>query len=114
VGDISREAGEVDSIRLDLVAGSTVDLKFSATFETAVDLADATGADVPITWTGTTVRTAVGVPVTSTGRHVFHVRAVNGGQGTYSFTATPRWATKLTMTGAMGEALIVSLPRAAR
>lgn len=109
-GDISREAGEVDSIRVELVAGSTVDLKFSATFETAVDLVDATGAELPVTWSGTTIRTAAGVPVTSTGRHVFHVRAMNGGQGTYSFTATPRWAPKLTMTGAMGEALVVSLP----
>lgn len=111
-GDISLEAGETDTIGVNLVQGATMDLKFSATFTASVECVDASGASVAIGWTGTTAQTATGVPVGSTGRHEFRVRS-SGGQGTYSLTVTPRWTTKISLTGAMGTPVPVAMPTGA-
>jgi hypothetical protein len=111
-GDISLEAGETDTIGVNLVQGATMDLKFSATFASSVECVDATGAAVTIAWAGTTAQTATGVPVGSTGRHQFRIRST-GGQGVYSLTVTPRWTTKIALTGAMGTPVTVAMPTGA-
>ncbi len=111
-GDISLEAGETDTIGVNLVQGATMDLKFSATFASSVECVDANGTAVAIAWAGTTAQTATGVAVGSTGRHQFRIRST-GGQGVYSLTVTPRWATKISLTGAMGTPVTVAMPAGA-
>lgn len=110
-GDISKSAGEEDVIGLDLVSGSTIDLKLSSSFAAEVELRDAEGGDVTIPWTGTTLRTAVSVPVTTTGRYALRIRSADGTQGAYTLSVAPKWTTKFTVTGAMGEPILVELPK---
>lgn len=112
-GDISREAGETDTIGVNLVEGATMDLKFSSSFTPVVECVDPAGATVSIAWTGTTLKTATGIALGATGRHQFRIRSADGSQGTYSLTVTPRWTTKISVNGTMGDAVTVAMPAGA-
>lgn len=109
-GDISKVAGETDEIRVDLLAGSTIDVAFVAGFRAQLAAADPDGAAFPIALSSGPKPAAKGVAVPKSGTYVFRVTSADASQGKYALTVTPKWPKKLSLSGAAGTTWDLTMP----
>lgn len=112
-GDISKAAGEVDRIGIDLADGATLTAKFTADFNAKIDLLDPNEGDTTANFGTGAVRTLNAWPATSSGKFHFRIASADGSQGTYTLTASVKWPAKLARTGASGDTISIGLPAGA-
>jgi hypothetical protein len=109
-GDISKDPGETDRITVDLAAGATLSVVFSASFHAEVSLAGQDGAPVDLgPRKGSAIR-AKGIPVPTTGTYAFAVSSTDGSQGLYSLKVTQSWPRVIAVSGSGTSVVDVGMP----
>lgn len=111
-GDISKRAGETDTITVDLVAGTTVDFRWTPGFVATVGFFDPNQQPVDLGFDGSRAAALSGWPVPATGRYQFRIASADGSQGTYRLSVLPAWDRKLTFEGTGQQTFDVPMPAA--
>jgi hypothetical protein len=109
-GDISTQAGESDVITADLVAGSDVDVTFSAAFQARVVVSDPLGAPVDTGFTEGRSFRLRSFTVPATGTWTFTVSSADGSQGNYTLVVKPKWAKTMAVAGTGQETFEFTMP----
>jgi hypothetical protein len=102
-GDISDTPGETDTINVNLVAGSRLNVTWKSGFAADVALLAPDGSAVTTGLSGVTKGSAKALTATQTGTYRFEIRSSDGAQGGYSLNATPYWDKTVVFEGT-GEA----------
>jgi len=102
-GDISKTAGDLDTIGVQLVAGSALDVRWASGFPADVVFVDPDGQEVDLGLGAAKSASVKGWPVAKDGRHEFRIASADGSQGTYTLKAIARWEKTVVFTGT-GEA----------
>ncbi len=110
LGDISSTPGEEDRIGIDLLAGSSLSLKFVPKFASTFSLVDPEGDAVTLPASKKRKTTAKGLPIEKSGRYEFRIAATDGGQGSYSLSAKPEWNKSLKVEGTSGDTVEFIVP----
>lgn len=109
-GDISMQAGETDLIRVALVAGSAVDVTFTAGFGANLALTDPAGAPIEIGYTGAKTFRLRGYVPPATGAFQFAVSSADGSQGSYSLSVKPKWSKSMSVSGSGQQTFEFAMP----
>lgn len=109
-GDISSEAGDADTIGIDLDAGEKLSVRWSSGFKASVTLTDPSGAPVAIGLDGTTAGSVTSIPVATAGRHLFTIASSDGTQGRYTLTARGTWDKTVVLDGTGQASFDVPMP----
>lgn len=112
-GDISKEAGDEDVVTMDLLAGCTLDAKFTSAFAADVTFTAPSGATADLGWGTAPTRTRKGFPVTESGTWTFRIASADGSQGKYTLTTSTKWAKKVVLTGETGGSVSWNMPAGA-
>ena len=102
-GDISSDAGDADTIGIDLDAGEKLSVRWTSGFNANVTLTDPSGAPIAIGLDGTSSGSVTALPIASSGRHLFTIASSDGSQGRYTLTARGTWDRTIVLDGT-GEA----------
>ena len=98
-GDISKTAGDLDTIGVQLAAGSALDVRWSAGFPGNVVFVDPDGQEVDLGIDASKSASVKAWPVAKNGRHEFRIASADGSQGTYTLKAVARWEKTVVFTG---------------
>lgn len=113
-GDISKDPGETDRVQVDLDAGATIDVTFSASFDAAVSFTDPDGFDVDLGNAPGTPPRAKGFVVPKSGTYDFTISSADGAQGLYTLVVKQKWARTFTITGSGSAVVDVAMPALGR
>ena len=111
-GDISKTAGETDTIGVDLVVGMSMDVRWAADFPATVSFFDPNGQPIDIGLDMPRVRTVSDWPVPATGHYEFRIASADGSQGVYRLSVIPAWNRRLTLEGSGDTTFDVPMPAA--
>lgn len=112
-GDISKDAGDEDVVTMDLLAGCTLDAKFTSAFAADVTFTAPSGTPADLGWGTAGTRTKKGFIVTESGTWSFRIGSADGSQGKYTLTTTTKWAKKVTLSGESGGSVSWNMPAGA-
>lgn len=98
-GDISKTAGDLDTIGVQLVAGSALDVRWASGFPADVVFVDPDGQEVDLGLAAAKSASVKAWPVAKNGRHEFRIASADGSQGTYTLKAVARWEKTVVFTG---------------
>jgi len=110
--DISRDAGDMDTITVTLETGETIGLSWNATFAANATFTDPTGAEVPFTLESQRMGKITDVVVAASGVYTFSIASADGSQGLYKLKVLPKWAKTLSFEGTAQTTFDVPMPAA--
>jgi hypothetical protein len=111
-GDISKTAADADTIGVQLVAGSQLDVRWASGFAGDVHFFDPEGVEIALGLDAGKSSSVTAWPVPANGRYEFRIASADGSQGLYTLKVTPRWAKTVELTGSGDTTFDVLMPAA--
>ena len=109
-GDISKTAGDIDKIGVQLVAGTQIDVRWTGGFTGDVHFFDPDGLEVDLGFAAGKSDSVSAWPVPANGRYEFRIASADGTQGFYTLKVTQSWAKTVEFTGTGDSTFEVLMP----